>query len=170
MKRAFIILIALIIVLFLPSCNSRVPTKGKPVTFYYVQNELAYGTDAPLLVPTTRMVDETENGVDKIIRIYLNGPTSYDCISPFPGGTELVDIYSDGDKAVLILSPHIGTLSPGKQTIAYACLTRTVIELTGVSAVQLRLEHNLVNGAEEATFTLDSFTLFDPMTNIDESK
>ena len=170
MKRTFVIIIALLTILALAGCTQPVPEEGTQVHFYYITNNLNFGSEEPLLIRVNRNVSWEDNTPESIIRLYLNGPTSYDCVSPFPGGTELVEMYVESNRVSLVLSPHIGTLSPVDQTIAYACLTKTVIELTGVSTVQLRLENSLINGEETASFQADSFDYFDSMTQADLSE
>ena len=170
MKRTILITFLLCILFLLVSCTKELPQTGTQVRFYYIKNDLEFGTDAPLLTSALRTVPTEDNTPEALIRLYLNGPTSYDCVSPFPGGTELVEMYVDGTRASLLLSPHIGTLSPSQQTIAYACLTRTVIELTGVTTVQVRLQNYLINGEETAVFSEDSFAFFDSMSMENQSK
>lgn len=170
MKKIFAIVCALFILLSLYGCTQQELDEGTQVQFYYIKNDPEFGSEEPLLISVPRTITAEEDTPEAIIRLYLNGPTSYDCISPFPGGTELVEMYVESNRAGLVLSPHIGTLSPVNQTIAYACLTKTVIELTGVSTVQLRLENSLINGEETASFNADSFDYFDSMTQADLSE
>ena len=167
MKRLYVLLLTFFTIMTLVGCSEEVPENSTTVTFYYIHNEMEFGTETPLLSEVKRTVPSLTSTPNDLIRLYLNGPTSYDCISPFPGGTELLDMYVDGSRATLVLSPHIGTMSAVNQTIAYACLTKTVIALTGVETVQLRLENSLINGEEMMSFSESSFAMFDSMTQND---
>ena len=169
MKKVFLTILILFLVTGLVGCASEQYVDTIEVTFYYTQTELDHGSDTPLLMKVIRSVSAEDNDYEAILKIYLNGPTTYDCVSPFPGGTELVEMYVDGHKANIVLSPHIGTLAPARQTVAFACLSKTVIELTKVSSVQIRLQDSLINGKEFITFDSNSFVFFDSMTQDDDS-
>ena len=55
----------------------------------------------------------------------------------------------------------MATLSDSSFTIACACLTRTVIEMTGVKALQLKIHSRQINGADSLLLTLNDFTYWD---------
>ena len=52
-------------------------------------------------------------------------------------------------------------LADASMTVALACLTRTVVELTGVKAVQISIQNNQINGSDTITLTLNNFAYFD---------
>lgn len=170
MKRLLCMMLALITILIFCGCTTDDPVNSADVSFYYIKTELEFSSDTPVLVRLARNIDLPEGNYGEIIRIYLNGPTTYDCVSPFPGGTELVDWHIDGERAYVILSPHMGTLTSVEQTVASACLARTVFELTHADSVQIKVNGGLICGKESISFHADSFAFFDSMTPEDAAK
>lgn len=170
MKKLLCVILVLLAILMCCSCSKQDSADTVTVNFYYIKNEAEFGSDTPVLTKVARDIKAQEYSHTETIRIYLNGPTSYDCISPFPGGTELVDMHVDGTRSYVVLSPHIGTLTSVKQTVACACLARTVLELTQTDSVQIKIENELVCGKDAAVFHAESFAYLDSMTPDDAAK
>lgn len=161
MKKAVCILICLVMLFLMTGCGHADMQSATAVNFYYIHNELKYGTESGVIAPTVVNVQYDENDYQLLLEKYLNGPTNYELISPVPAGITLVDFQIVGEKALLVLSPHMGTLTGSSMTVALACLTRTVIEMTGMNAVQISIENQQINGADIITLTLNSFSLWD---------
>lgn len=166
MKYKFF-LILLSLALMLCSCQTNQTSQKYTVTFYYIQNELEFGTDTGVIKSTVREFNEFRNDYFYLISQYLNGPTSYDCISPFPAGTTLEELNWDQNRVQIVLSPHIATLSGMDLMVACACLTETVTELTGINTVQIRCSKGLLNGEKVITLTPGSFMYSDQATPYD---
>ena len=166
MKKILYIVLSILLMSTLVSCSEQTPADMKDVAFYYLKNEPEYGSESPVISKVVRSVPAGDS-YESIMKLFLNGPITYDCVSPFPGGTELIEMYTEGNRATLVISPHLSTLSPSAQTLACACLTRTVIELTGVLTVHIRIENGLINGEETAVFNIGSFSYIDSMTQQD---
>lgn len=160
MKNVACIILIIFTVLF-AGCNQAAERNTNYVTFYYINNEIKYGTTSGIITSTVPDLKDVINDHRKVLEIYFNGPTNYDCISPFPAGITLEDLQVDSSKAEILLSPHMATLSGASMTVALACLTRTVIELTGVDTVDIRIQNNKINGADSITLTLNSFLFWD---------
>lgn len=161
MKKAVCILICLAMLFLMTGCSQADVQSANTVHFYYIHNELEYGTESGVVAPTVIDVQYDESDYQLLLEKYLNGPTNHELISPFPAGITLEDFQIVGEKALLVLSPHMGTLTGSSMTVALACLTRTVIEMTGVNAVQIRIENQQINGADIITLTLNNFSLWD---------
>lgn len=159
MKKYFLTL--LVVLLVLSGCTAGNIRYDDPVKFYYIQNEVEYGTQSGVIKETTREAKGHRNDYTYLINQYLNGPISYDCISPFPAGTALEELSWDQNRVQIILSPHIATLSGADLIVACACLTKTVADITGIQTVQIRAQGSLLNGEEVLVLSTDSFDYWD---------
>ena len=163
MKHKYILFL-LVFILLLSGCGNADADTSNTVCYYYMHNEVNLGADAKIIVPTTRETDINKDDYFSIIGQYLNGPTSYDCISPFPAGTTLEELNWDQNRVQIMLSPHITTLSGIDLIVACACLTKTVTELTNINTVQIRSSSGLLNGEQALILTNESFMFLDQMT------
>lgn len=161
MKRLVIFLLITASLLCLCSCGSKTVEVIEPVNFYYRTVPTEYGADASIIAAEVREAHGYTNNYRYLIEQYLNGPKTYDCISPFPAGTTMEEFSMSGSKAQIMLSTHMSLLSGSELMLACACLTRTVCELTGVKAVQISSEGGMLNNEASITLTTDSFTYFD---------
>ena len=160
MKRFTTLLIALCVLFPFSGCNSKKDSANTAV-FYYVQNKPEYGTASGMIAANVVEVKGRTDHYRILLEKYFNGPTNYDCVSPFPAGITLEDFQISGDKAQILLSPHMAILTGPSMTVALACLTRTVIEMTDVETVQIQIKNNQINGVDALTLTLNSFTYWD---------
>ena len=160
MKR-LICLILVVITLLFSGCSQNADHATDTAIFYYAHNEIEYGSASGVITSTVADLKGVPKDYRRILEKYFNGPTNYDCISPFPAGIMLEDLQISNDKAEILLSPHMATLSGTSMTVALACLTRTVIDLTGVTTVQIRIQNSKINGADSITLALNSFLFWD---------
>ena len=161
MKRATILLLLFAILLSLTACQS--PTEKNSLTFYYIKNTENSDGISDIIVPFFPNINNTSYDYAELLNLYFNGPTNYSCYSPFPASTTLEELSVTQSKAKLTLSPQFATISGVELTIACACLTRTVIALTGVSSVQISVNGAQLCGEDSLTFNLKSFTYLDAL-------
>lgn len=161
MRKLICIVISIVLLLFCAGCQDSPAVTSDTVLFYYIHNELEYGSASGVIVPTAVDAKEYANNYRQLLEIYFRGPTNYDCISPFPAGIALKDFQIVSNKAQILLTPHMTTLSGSSLTVALACLTRTIIEMTGAQSVQIRVEDNQINGTDSLTLTQNSFIYWD---------
>jgi len=154
----------LILLLFLSGCTSEYAMIDVPVKFYYVYNQVEFGTESGVIKETVREAKGHRDDYAYLINQYLNGPITYDCISPFPAGTTLKELNWDQNRVQIVLSPEITTISGMDLIIACACLTRTTADIFGVNTVQIRASSGLLNGEEMLTFQTESFRYLDQAT------
>lgn len=139
------------------SCEPKNEPIEVPVTFYYRASETEFGAQDDLIIAQVREAQGHSQDYHYLISLYLNGSITYDCISPFPGGTTLEEFYVDDSKAYIVLSSQITTLSGSELMLACACMTKTVLEMTGVEAVEFSTSAGTLNGKDSITLTADSF-------------
>lgn len=161
MRKIICILLCIASLFVFCSCDDRDNEILEPVNFYYRTEPVEYGAEASIITAEVRDAAEFSGNYARLIAQYLNGPRTYDCISPFPAATALVEFTLSGNKAYILLSPHMSVLSGSELMVACACLSKTVIELTGVEIVQISAEGNLLNNQEYLTFNANSFSFYD---------
>lgn len=158
MKRIICCFLVFIYLFSFSSCGYKNEPAEVPINYYYRVPETEFGEQATLIVPEIREAKGHKQDYRYLIEQYLNGPQTYDCISPFPGGTTLEELDADTSKVYIVLSPHIGTLSGHELMLAFACLTKTVLEMTGAHTIQISTSSGTLNGKDSITFTADSFS------------
>lgn len=161
MKRPVCISLVVLLIFALCSCESHTKSILVPVTFYYRTTDIEFGTRSGVITSEIREARGHAEEYQYIIEQYLNGPKSSGCISPFPAGTTLEALSLDNNKVYIMLSPHLAILTGSDLMIACACLTKTVLELTGVKSVQISAENRLLNNEESITMTAASFAYWD---------
>lgn len=157
MKQTICTILTISFLYLLCSCgNNNIKIKD-PVNFYYCTPETQFGEHSTLMVAQIREAKDHIQDYPYLISQYLNGPITYDCVSPFPGGTTLEEFTINKSQASIVLSPHIATLSGSELMLACACMTKTVIEMTGVETVQISTIEGTLNGKDFIVLTADSF-------------
>lgn len=164
MKKIICLILASTILLLTAGCDNTVTTPDKTVNFYYVHNKIQFGTQSGIITPTAIEYPGEKDDYLGILELYFRGPTNYDCLSPFPAGTTVEEFLLNNNRAEILLSPHMSTISGVKFMTACTCLTRTVIEMTGVRSVKIQIQYNQINGEDALTLSLDSFAYCDAVT------
>ena len=162
MKKAIIITLFFAFTLTLSACSFST-TEPDSLTFYYIKSKDNFDGISDIIVPFYPNTSITNDSYAELLGLYFNGPTNYSCYSPFPAGTTLEELNVTRSKAKLTLSPHFATISDVELTIACACLTKTVIGITGVNSVQILVNGAQLCGEDSLTFNLNSFTYYDEL-------
>lgn len=161
MKRIISTLLIIVTLFILCSCGYKHTQIKEPVHFYYRTVPTLYGANATIITAEVRDAYGYANDYQQLIEQYLNGPKTYDCISPFPAGTTIEELYIGSNKVQIMLSTHMSILSGSELMLACACLTRTVCELTGVKTVQISSDGGMLNNEESIALTANSFNYLD---------
>jgi len=161
MNKLFRFVCVTILVFSLLGCDTSHDNNENGIVFYYINNEIEYGRASGVITSTVVDTNVEPDDYESLLTLYFNGPTNYECVSPFPAGTTMEDFSTDGRKAQILLSPHMATIKDAELTVALACLTRTVIELTGVDTVQIQILRNTIYGENSVTLSLNSFDYSD---------
>ncbi len=171
MKQIIILILTLILCLALTACNQNNQEEQKPVTFYYQASTIDYSNPNGILASEIREAANHETDYAYLITQYLAGPQTAECTFPFPDGTKLESFDVLTGKINVILSNEISQLTGHKLTIACTCLSKTLLELTGLDAVTISANGKLLDGVPSITMTKDDFTLTDNNAYIpDESQ
>ncbi len=158
MKRIISSLLVASFLLCLCGCDTS--DNGETAKFYYVRNTYDYGKVDGVMAAEERTVTEFSTKED-VLRSYLDGPVDTGLSSPFPYGTQIADLYYEGETLYITLSAHIVTLSKAKQVLACACFARTAIELTGVTSVSFQTDSTDFARMEPIVIDRNSVLLYD---------
>ncbi len=161
MKKIFCIIVISACLFLIIGCHSVSKQDSNSVLFYYMHNDFKYGMESGVITPAAVTVNADDSDYESLLNLYFNGPTNYESISPFPSGISLVNLQMDNNKVQLVLSPHMATLSDSEFTVACACLTRTVVEMTGIGTLHITIQGPQDKENKVWTFTLNDFTYFD---------
>lgn len=139
MKRILVLLLAS---LLLAACASE-PEQPSPddYTLYYAAVlGASAGGDAirgdTVNVPDSASMDSAALA-ETLVGLLLNNPEDVSLRSPFPSGTSLQRLSVARGRALVDLSAQYGKLSGIDLSIADACLTLTLTQLSGVYAVRI---------------------------------
>ncbi len=164
MKRIISSIIAGCILISLCACT-HTPQKAKePIKLYYRTSSEQYEKLNNIITAEVRDAHGHSGDFSYLLQDYLSGPRTEACYSPFPSGTKLEKLDIISNKAIIVLSENFSSLSGSDLMVACACVSKTVIELTGVQAVQINSLNNKLNGQDSITMNLDSFFLMDNFT------
>lgn len=160
MKKILYILLILILVLSQTACGKNDKQIDVPVNFYFPLANTAYGTQSGVIGAEIHDAEGHETDFYHLLRNYFEGPVSEEFVTFLPKGTELISFYDFDGRVQIILSPQISQLSEAELTVACACITRTVIELTDAASVQISADDNSLGDIEAIRFTLEDFVYF----------
>lgn len=161
MKRILAVIAAFVICLSLASCTRKNSVSDSAVTFYYKSVDFQYGSPLGVLASEARNFSEYQSNYEQIIELYLKGPKEHNHISPFPAGIYLKEFTLGADRAYITLSSHISMLSGLDLTIACACLTKTVLGITGVSSIEITADNSTLDGQAYLIYTNNDFVFLD---------
>lgn len=144
MKKLLCVLLTAVLLLPLTGCIRQKEEIQNPVTFYYRKGNPTYGDADSVIVPEIR---DAGTGYDTagLITRYLQGPESADLSPTFPQGVTLISLRTDDATAHIVLDDSFSALTGMDLTIACACLTMTVCELTGTASARIRTETALLD-------------------------
>ena len=161
MKRLLCIALVLLTLFSLTACSQDHADPRVPVTFYYRTREYGLEKGQQVISSEEREAFGHREDYVYLVDMYLQGPTTQNCISPFPAGTTLEQLDLMTDKVLIQLSSHISLISGAELTIACICLGKTVCQMTGMKSVRISAKGDLLNGQEYITITEEDFRLLD---------
>lgn len=169
MKRTRIIVLLTLISIILSSCGRNPSGFSNSVTYYYRTIEVQYGVPDGVVAGEVREVDVSSDDYEQLISLYLNGPREHNHISPYPAGIYLVQLTMGADRVYVTLSSHLSMLTGSDLMIACACLTRTVLGITGVRSVEISAEKGLLNDQQYLVFTANDFAYLDSYSGVSDA-
>lgn len=163
--RRFISFTLLFAVFFLlTACNKEVEEITKPANFYYLTEPIAYNEEYGVISAEIRETAQfaLDSNLIPLLDYYLAGPSAPDYRSPFPSGTIVEELTQSDDLISVYLSEQFAKLSGVDLTTACACLTRTLMDLTGATSVKISVPGQLLGGKDVITMTAKNLNFLLP--------
>lgn len=157
MRKMICLLLA--IALLLSGCGGA--SLKTPGNFYYRLSDIAYNSADGVIAPEVRELDGLTEDPEALMEVYLKGPESRELESPFPRNTTLEEWSMEDTTMTLTLSREFSSLSGLDLTIACACITRTLLELTPATTVVIQTTDSRLDNNVHVTMSDDLMLLVD---------
>lgn len=161
MKRILAFLLLICGILTSTGCQSKPEQPQNTVTVYYKASTIEYGTADGVIIPFQLDATGHEGDIAYLLNYYFANLPSEECAVTFPSFTRLVSLERDGLTAKITLNDEFAELTDLNLSIACACLTQTVISLTGCQEVIISAESAKLDGQNFITLSRDSYLLLD---------
>ena len=161
MKKLLSIFLMLVILVTCTACQQEQEEPINTVTVYYKASEISYGTADGVITPCELDATGYESDPTAILNLYFSNILTEEYAITFPRVTRVVSLNLDGLTAKVILSDDFATLKGLNLSIACACLTQTVIALTGCQEVIISTVTAQLDGHNFITLSRDSYLLLD---------
>ena len=155
MKKLFVILLSVSLLLPLLGCSFFSKSVQDPVKYYYQRSQYLYAKEDGVIAAEERDGTGHIKDMAYLLRLYLMGPHDEDLVSPFPRGLLITDIRQGNGTVILTLTDALSELPESRQTIACACLALTCMDMTGHDSV------TLIWDGEIRTIDRSSLTIYD---------
>ena len=162
MKRLFILL--MVSSCLLCACNDRQSKVRKPVDFYYLNEPFTYNSENGTVSSEIRESAGYEEDLLSLLNVYVTGPLGEGHVSPFPDRLTIEELTVEEQTASVAASDQLCMLTGHDLTLACVCLSRTVMGLTGVTAVNIRVADRMLGGKEMITIHADDLIFLDNAT------
>ena len=161
MKKMLCVIISFALSYTLISCDSSKESIQEPVDFYYCQLEMDYGIESQAISKEVRDAKDRRQDYSHLLSLYFKGPESYSLYNPFPRNLSLLSFSLQDGTAAVHLSASFATLTGLDLSLACACLTMTVCEMTGAQQVTVSAADSLLDGNPQITLSPEDVLLLD---------
>ena len=163
MKKWLCLFLIFALCLPLLGCKPEPNDIEDPVNFYYRRSadSITYGKADGVIAAEQREGYGHRDDPAYLIALYLKGPAGTGMNRTFPKGVELVKFSVEGNCAYVTVSDFFSTLTGMNLTLACACLTLTVCELTGAQQVTVSTVNTLLDGNRTVTMTPEDLLFLD---------
>lgn len=159
MKRLICFILTALLLFSLFGCAQKHDSIEIPAQFYYRNATVSYNSEQAVLRAEVREVAGCE--LTDIITLYLQGPETDDCISPFPTGVTVQTAELDGSRLRIMLNTPFDSLTGIELTLGCACLSKTMMELTQCTSVEISVPDATLNGSTSVIMDEQSLLLLD---------
>lgn len=161
MKRLGYIILCVFLMFSTIACNHNEENIQEPAQFYYCTSEDNSTSVQPVISHEIREIKQCEKDIYQILELYLSGPQSDHLVSPFPAGVQLISVQQDDNKVFILLSPTFSQLTGFDLSVACACLSLTIFDLTEYDDISIRAHENLLDGSESIDLSREDLLLTD---------
>lgn len=162
MKKIIAFLLVMILCLSFWGCAQKDTVRiEKPVSFYYRRAEISYGSGDGVIAICISEGAGYEEDLLGLLNVYLRNSDDPAFVRTFPADSQLIKLKITDGVAEVQLNNLFARHTGIDLTIACACLSLTVMELTQVETVCISTTSATLDGAESITMTADSILLLD---------
>ncbi len=141
-------------------CTNQAEKLKNPVDVFYCTSPIKYNSFEGVFAREQRDFAGWSGNLQGFLNEYVTGPTSNGLTSPFPLNGQILTLEHEGTAISLLLSIHFSKLSPNELTLACACLSMTLFQLSNADRVSFQID-----GANEdrtiITMTRENLCLMD---------
>ncbi len=160
MKKWLCVLLLLSLSIGLVAC-ARKKEPENPVLFYYRTAKVDFFADAGVIESEARDAGSRSGDYEYLLNQYLQGPEGQKLDRTFPAGTAVRSFVLTENSASILLTESFAQLTDMDLSLACACLTLTICQMTGVKQVQIRAESALLGGSEAVIMDYEQLILED---------
>ena len=159
MKRIFLLMCVVALCVSLAGCSKSFSME-KPVNVYYCAISIKNDSPTGMLQAEKRDLQGWQDNLRGFLNEYLAGPISSKLSSPFPAKGSIISLEETNNTIHITLNSHFLVLTPSELMLSYACLSKTLFELSDVEAVNLHIESTDTERSS-ITITRDNIWLTD---------
>ena len=161
MKRAVSAILTVLIVIVLFGCAKGSNDYEAPVVFYYRPTSEAHKSTPPVFATEIRETANLSGDSLSVLNLYLNGPISEKCLSPFPAGVTAESITFDGTVVTVTMSNAFASLTGINLTIACAGIYQTMTPVWNCGEVLIQCNSMQLDGQNTISINHDSLIFTD---------
>ena len=136
MKRTILLSLILCISFTAIGCGKQEEIKS-PVDFYYCTDPVSYNSTTGVISAEIR--DKSEYiDLQSLLNLYVEGPLTSGFRSPFPSDVQVLNVGFQASTAIVCMNDAFAALSGHNLTLACVCISKTVMNLTDCSTVQIQ--------------------------------
>ena len=159
MKKLLCILLALCMLPLFGCAQPEDPIEN-PVFFYYRQKTLTYDNEDSVITKELRDAGDRKDDISYLLGQYLQGPESQTLMQTFPQGSR-VSFQVQENTVVIFVNHKFAALTGIDLTLACACLTLTLCELTGTEHALFQAQDILLDGNQNIYMSRSNILLLD---------
>ena len=165
MKRYISLLLAIVLLISFWGCDKRSDDFERPATFYYPQAQSSLDLSESMFRGEIRETAHCNGKLEEILNIYLSGPTTDNCVSPFPANLFTLSVVQKESTVTVTLSNAFSQLEGFDLSIASICISMTLFELVDCEEVVLRTNGDSLSDKNAIVISKDSLYLSDQYHN-----
>lgn len=128
------LLCAVCAALLLSGCSTLPAFSHNTTTFYYMRKNYREDLSSPI-GSEIRETPERKKEIGYALALYLMGPSTDGLVSPLPAGTQVLALERGSSDITITITDTTATLKESDFTLACACLSLTIMDLTDVQQV-----------------------------------
>lgn len=160
MKRLILWLLVFLVVFPMAGCKKTEEIQD-PVRFYYRRANIEFGGEDSVVAAETRDAYGLREDLQGLLQLYISGPETETLVNVFPKSVAVMSVLVEDTTAVVQMNRSFAQLGGIQMSVACVCLSKTVMEITGVETVRIYVEKATLAGEQYLEFDKDTVLLED---------